>query len=222
MRQIAIVEDNTNYLTSIKTAINGNSDMQVVWTATCLDEARHHLNQLLADAIILDLGLPDGSGLNLIPEILAIQPNCLIMVNSAFADEHRIFSALQAGALGYLLKDCQNNDLSDEVRLLLNGGSPINPLVARKLLQRTQALPIAHGQPAPQQTTTEKFHLSEREVTTLQWLCRGYSSTETADIMDVSPNTLRTYVRRIYKKLHVSSRSAAIAVAHNTGLFEPR
>lgn len=218
IKHIAIIEDNRDYLQSMVATIEHSDDMCVIWQATQLKEAHTYLSEQTADVIILDLGLPDGSGLDLIPTILAHQPQCAIMVNSAFADESRVFSALQAGALGYLLKDGSPVDLLGEIRLLLAGGSPINPMVARKLLKNTlQANAATDTQSAGHR---ELLQLSPRETLVLKWICRGYTTTETADIMNVSINTIRTYVRRIYQKLHVSSRSAAIAIARRSGLLE--
>lgn len=217
-KRIAIVEDNHDYLQSMMTIIDTSGDMQVVWYAENLDQAHTLLSTEPADVLILDLGLPDGSGLELIPETVCLQPRCAIMINSVFADESCIFSALQAGALGYLLKDSFPTDLLGEIRLLLAGGSPINPMVARKLLQNTLQTKVMVED--SQAARREPLQLSPRETLVLKWICRGYTTTETAKMMKISVNTIRTYVRRIYQKLHVSNRSAAIAIAHRRGLFE--
>ncbi|MFP6860658.1 LuxR C-terminal-related transcriptional regulator [Pseudomonas sp.] len=160
----------------------------------------------------MDLGLPDGSGIEMIRAARQAWPDCAVMVATLFGDEERVFASLEAGASGYLLKDALASGMVAEIRSLHAGGSPISPLIARRLLRHFQ--PPAAPRPVPD------IELSAREQQVLERITRGYSVAEIAESLQVSPWTVQTYVRRVYEKLDVHSKAAAVNAAHRLGLLD--
>ncbi|MBK6649412.1 MAG: response regulator transcription factor [Betaproteobacteria bacterium] len=171
------------------------------------------------DVLLTDLGLPDGSGIDVIRYCAATHPECDIMVITMFGDEKNVIASIDAGALGYILKDSDEIDVAQFVDDLRNGGSPMSPLVARKLLARH-----SRGAPAPDQVPREipvsnEVSLSERELDTLDLIARGYTYAEISKLLGVSVNTVQTHVKHIYSKLSVHSRGEAVFEAHKLGLL---
>jgi DNA-binding NarL/FixJ family response regulator len=171
------------------------------------------------DVLIVDLGLPDGSGIDLIIAAHEKWPECNLMVSTTFGDELHVMQSLEAGATGYLLKDSAPKNLMNEIRSLHSGGSPISPLIARKLLTHFRSDPKKSMQPDVQFADTNRAALSKREQEVLEYITKGFSSNEIANLMHVSPHTILTFVRRIYSKLKVTSKTEAIYEARNQGLL---
>ncbi len=143
------------------------------------------------------------------------------MVSTTFADKEHVISSIEAGASGYLLKDSAPEKIADEIHSLVAGGSPISPRIARHLLLRFQAAP-PQPDPAPKpdrSPETPPPTLSERETQTLDLIARGFSYDEIAELMQISRNTVMTFVRRIYAKLEVKSKAEAIYEARSHGLI---
>jgi len=161
------------------------------------------------DVLLVDLGLPSGSGVELIRYANDHLPDTDVMVVSVFGDEPHVMASLEAGATGYLLKDAQAADLTEQIRSLRQGGSPISPVIARQLLLRLtpQTGPVvADALLSPQ----------ERQV--LQLSAKGFSFEEIARMLGVSRHTVMTYVKRSYRKLQVHSKTEAIYEARKLGL----
>ena len=214
--RVAVVEDDAACRIALAYALQAAPDMCVQWVACSRAEALDALQDgPPLDVLLLDLGLPDGSGLDVLPALHARWPAAAAMVSTMFGDEAHVLHAIEAGAMGYLLKDLPPQAVLDEVRSLHAGGSPINPLVARKLLvrQRQGALPPL-PQPAPAQTDAAP---SAREVELLRLVAHGHSVDEVAQAMGVSRNTVRTFVRRVYVKLQVTTRAQAVTAALRQG-----
>ena len=174
---------------------------------------------------LVDLGLPDGSGLDVIAAARTRWPGVAPMVSTIFGDEEHVLAAIEAGAMGYLLKDATPEVVVQEVRSLHAGGSPINPLVARKLLlhaRQNGAAPQVDAGPAATglRLADEARVLSAREQEVLRLVSRGHTLAEVAQVLSVSPHTARTFVRRIYAKLQVKSRGEAVRVAAHQGLLD--
>jgi DNA-binding NarL/FixJ family response regulator len=174
------------------------------------------LDEVKIDVLLVDLGLPDGSGIDVIRAAHAKQPGCNIMVSTTFADETNVMHSLEAGATGYLLKDSTPEKMVFEIRSLYGGGSPISPLIARQILTRFRPPASPAAQPAG------KVHaeLSVREKEVLEFITKGFTADEIANLMSVSRHTVLTYVRRIYAKLEVNSKAEAIFEARKQGLLD--
>lgn len=173
------------------------------------------------DVLLVDLGLPDGSGIDVIQESIVRWPSCSVMVSTNFGDEIHVMRSIEAGAAGYLLKDSSPARIIDEIRSLASGGSPISPIIARQVLARfrTSAGVTQDKVALPGQAEASAELLSPREMEVLNYITRGFTAQETAKLMQLSPYTVRTFVRRIYGKLKVSSKSEAIYEARTLGLL---
>jgi DNA-binding NarL/FixJ family response regulator len=170
--------------------------------------------------VLVDLGLPDGSGLELIAHIHQHMPGCESMVLTVFGDESHVISSIEAGATGYLTKDTRTADILDRLKQLRAGGSPISPVIARRLLNRFRGVATPDQLPTSKTAVNQEFTpLSEREQQVLEMVAKGFMQAEIADILGVSINTISTYIKRIYKKLAVNSRTSAVHRANALGLI---
>ena len=220
---VAVVEDDAACREGLALAIGSAPDMRLAWVAATHAQALARLPGAPLDVLLVDLGLPDGSGLDVIAHARRHWPACAPMVCTIFGDEAHVLAAIQAGAMGYLLKDATPETVVQEVRSLHAGGSPINPLVARKLLLHAQrgGAPAADVAEAIEAAAGDELpSLSARELEVLRLVSRGHTLAEVAQALVVSPHTARTFVRRIYAKLQVKSRADAVRVAAHQGLLD--
>lgn len=213
MTRIAVVEDEPHTRQALVDRLRAEPDLDVIVQAGTLAEARAVLAQCVVDVLIVDLGLPDGSGLSLIDEQRRRAPNTAILVLTVFGDEHKLVRAIECGARGYLLKDESSIGLVDAIGELLAGGAPLSPAIARHLIGRMQAPPPAASGDASEPLTA-------RELEVLQLAAKGYNHTEVARLLGLSRNTVASYTRHIYEKLEVHSRAEALFEAGRLGLIE--
>lgn len=226
---LALVEDDIYFQSAIVAAIEASSDICLASLAINRSQGLQALNKPPADVLLVDLGLPDGSGIDVIRAAHIQWPTCAIMVSTTFGDEAHVLQSIEAGASGYLLKDGTPEDMLSEIRSLHGGGSPISPLIARQILTRFRAGPHAKPfsaapfveSPALPQSEPQGEHavLSSREKEVLQLITKGFTAEEIARLMQVSQHTVQTYVRRIYSKLKVNSRTEAIYEARHQGIL---
>lgn len=180
------------------------------------------------EVALVDLGLPDGSGLEVIKRLADVHPQADAMVISVFGEEETVFKAIEAGATGYLIKGSLNTGLGDAIVNLRSGGSPISPLIARRLLKRFQgngdapAAPVVTPPVAPAVPAAHDADmLSEREMSVLKLVAQGFVVNEIAEKLFISPHTVATHVKHIYRKLQVRSRGQAVNEAIKRGLLQP-
>jgi len=213
--RVGTVEDDPETREALARHIYAQPDLVLVLQASRRAEALALLPQQALDVLLVDLGLPDGSGLDVIRAARAQWPGCGVLVSTVFGDEAHVLPAIEAGAMGYLLKDSSAPELAHEIRSVHAGGSPISPMVARKILTRAveRAAPVA----APAAPSSIALSVREREV--LQLVSKGFTTEETAAALSISNSTARTFVRRIYAKLQVGTRAEAIHQAHRHGLL---
>jgi DNA-binding NarL/FixJ family response regulator len=162
-----------------------------------------------------DIGLPDGSGIDIIREAQQKHPKMEVMVLTVFEDEQSVVEALEAGATGYLLKEHAFERLGESVMALMQGESTISPKVARFLLKRFT--PATEDKPKAELSSRS---LTGRECEVLELIAKGYSYNEVGDSLKLSTNTIRAHIRNIYRKLAVKSRSEAVFEAAQLGLIE--
>jgi DNA-binding NarL/FixJ family response regulator len=162
--------------------------------------------------VLVDLGLPDGSGVDLIGELAGRAPAAVPIVTTVYDDDNHVFEALAAGAQGYLLKDQTKDAIVAAIRAIARGEPTLSPSVAHRILRyfRQEARPAA---------TSEKDVLTAREVEVLTWLGRGLTVPETARRLGLSEHTAASYVKIIYSKLNISSRAQAALEAQRRGLI---
>lgn len=209
---VLIVEDDERFRQAFAAVVNGAADLRLVGAAADLPQGMLLLREFRPQVLLVDLGLPSGSGIELIRYAHDHLPQTDVMVVSVFGDEPHVMASLEAGATGYLLKDAQPSDLAEQVRSLRAGGSPISPVIARQLLMRLA--PEVGRVPAPD----DEALLSPQERQVLTYSAKGFSFEEIARMLGVSRHTVMTYVKRSYRKLQVHSKTEAIYEARKLGL----
>jgi DNA-binding NarL/FixJ family response regulator len=214
---IAIVEDDPDFCLAISQAIRVSADMRLASQANTRAQGLALLQGPPVDVLLVDLGLPDGSGIDVIQAAASQWPSCSIMVSTNFGDETHVMRSIEAGAAGYLLKDSSPTKIVDEIRSLASGGSPISPIIARQILARFRQN-IADTATAPGATPPPQL-LSGREKEVLDLITKGFTAQEIARLMQLSHFTVRSFVRRIYSKLKVTSKAEAIYEARTLGLL---
>jgi DNA-binding NarL/FixJ family response regulator len=213
---IAVVEDNPEFMRRFVGIIEADSDFTLAGVAATGNAAIELINHGRADLYLVDLGLPDMSGIEVIRRAAETYPDSEVMVISVFGDEQHVIESIEAGATGYLLKDSSPQQIAASIRTLLGGGSVVSPVIARKVLQRFQA----PKQPAPAAAVpAEAGPLSERELQILGDLAKGASYQEIGAARFISPHTVARHVKSIYRKLTVHSRGEAVHEASRRGLI---
>jgi DNA-binding NarL/FixJ family response regulator len=215
---VVIVEDDPSFCEALSLAIQAAPDMRLAGVAHTRAEGLALLREPPADVLLVDLGLPDGSGIDVIRAAAQQWPGCSSMVSTNFGDETHVMRSIEAGAAGYLLKDSSPTRMTDEIRSLASGGSPISPIIARQILARFQQSPAGTTVP-PEPAAAPARLLSAREKEVLDYITKGFTTQEIARLMELSHFTVRSFVRRIYGKLEVNSKAEAIFEARTLGLL---
>jgi DNA-binding NarL/FixJ family response regulator len=188
--------------------------------ATCA-QALLALHDHRLSLVLLDLGLPDGNGLSVLDELRRIQPDCPCVITTVFDDDEHVFSALRAGAAGYILKDQSQHELGDLLRQMLDGRPPLSPGIARRMLHHFSTAPVA-STPVPVDPALASAQpadsLTGRELDVLRIVAKGLSIREAAEMLEISPHTVHTHVRTVYRKLAVGTRAEAALAASRLGL----
>jgi DNA-binding NarL/FixJ family response regulator len=216
---IVIVEDEPEFRRRFAQIIESEPSMQLVGVAASRREAQTIIDRENFDVLLIDLGLPDGNGIDLIRQVSQKKPDADIMVVTVFGDEQHVVSSIEAGATGYVLKDSTPADVISCIRLLRAGGSPVSPVVARSVLRAIRNRMGATASPAARSATPEDNPLSTRETEILQLLAKGMSFNEIGEILGISPHTVTAHIKKIYRKLAVHSRSEAVYEATQMGLL---
>lgn len=210
--RILVVEDDARLRAHVLGAFRAADDLEAIGEAGSVAEALPLLAQR-PDLILLDLGLPDGSGVRVIEAVRECWPHCRVLVLTVFDDRASVLGTLRAGADGYVLKDSTAPEVLAHVRSTLAGETPISARAASHLLSIVRDDPV---QPDP----AGAARLSPRERELLELLARGMSRKEAARAMGISPNTVAEYVQGIYKKLQVRSRGRAVFEALQARLID--
>lgn len=177
-------------------------------TASTVKEALEIIERETFDIALLDLNLPDGSGIDVILHLKVKQPETLCVVVTIYDDDQHLFPALQAGAQGYLLKEQPRKQIVQKLKGIEKGEPPLSPAIARRLLKH-----FAHQEP------TEAIKLTTREKEVLTLIAKGIKLMEVAEMLEITRNTAASYVKEIYRKLDVSSRAEATLEAARLGLI---
>jgi len=219
--RVAIVEDDPRTRDALSKAIHQAPDMTLLWTEQTCQAALSALARPAADVLVVDLGLPDGSGIDVIRSAHQRWPSCHVMVSTIFGDEYHVLQSIEAGAHGYLLKDSPAEAMADEIRLLHAGGSPVSPMIARLILSRlrTESPHVSDAAVPARAPARSGVTMSPRETEVLELFTKGFTYEEIAQRMGVTRHTVQTFVRRIYAKLEVGSKIEAINAAREQGLL---
>src|SRR3954451_7514932 len=208
MTSFAIVEDNQNIRKCLVEFLQSDPDYHCVSACSTAEEALTTLPKLQPEIVLMDIGLPNMSGIVCVAELKKLIPSVQIIMVTVYEDTIRIFKALRAGASGYLLKRNSSAELLAAVREIQMGGAPMSREIARKVLASFQT----HLVTIPE---VEKLTSREREI--LELLSEGLSNKEIAQSVGLSSDTIRWHLRHVYNKLHVRSRMEAAKKFRSTG-----
>jgi DNA-binding NarL/FixJ family response regulator len=230
MWQILIVEDDPDMREFFEASVKRCDELELVAGVGSVAEAKVWLDDAVRriDVLLTDLGLPDGSGLDVIRHARVRHPECEALVISMFGDEDNVLASIEAGALGYIHKDAAPDDVSQIILEMKAGASPISPMIARRVLSKYLSLKSTNivenliDEPAtiPYATDHEERNpLSRREQEVLGLIARGFSYAEIAQLNNVSVHTVQTHIKNIYSKLSVHSKNEAVFEAMRMGIL---
>jgi len=202
--KIALVEDDKELRLSLSSYLRRFPDFELVATFGDGEAALEKLPRLAPDVVVMDINLPGMDGIACVRGLKEVLPGALFMMLTVYEDNDRLFDSLLAGASGYLLKRAAPSEIAAAIRDLRNGGSPMTPQIARRVVQHYQQ---AQSRSAP---VDEFSGLSPHQLSFLEQLAKGYCYKEIADNLGISMDGVRSYIRRIYEKLHVHSRTEAV------------
>ena len=213
MKNILLLEDLPEIRAWLKVLIN-----QVFPDAQISESARVHdalglVSALKFDLALVDLGLPDGSGVDVVASLREHQPECQSVVVTIHDDDEHLFPALQAGAYGYILKEQSRELIAEQLSRMSQGEPPLSPSIARRVIAYFAA------QAKPQKDMIPHVQLTDRENEVLLRVAKGFTLPEIGVQLNLSRHTIADYVKQIYRKLNVSSRAEAALEAQRLGLF---
>jgi DNA-binding NarL/FixJ family response regulator len=200
MTQIAIVEDNKVIRESLIEFVQADSDCRCVFACATAEEALEKIPRHHPDIVLMDIQLPDVSGIECTARLKQLLPSVQIIMVTVYEDTERIFKALRAGACGYILKRCTPEELVSAIREVRQGGAPMSRDIARKVILSFQD---------PAAATAKVEGLSPRESEILQLVAEGLPNKQIASRVGLTDGTVRWHLRHVYHKLHVRSRTEA-------------
>jgi len=201
---VALVEDNADLRGTLSRVLNRAPGLQCVGQYGDAETALEGLPKDRPRVVLMDINLPGMNGVECVRRLKQLLPETLVVMLTAYEDTDNIFGSLEAGASGYLLKRSKSAEILEAIKEVLDGGSPMTAHIARKVVHSFQS------KGASQDPTA---NLADREREVLDLLSQGFMYKEIADKLGISFETVRTYIRRIYEKLHVRSRTEAVAKA---------
>jgi DNA-binding NarL/FixJ family response regulator len=221
---VLIVEDEPEFLHRFSLAVSADSQLQLLAAVSNGVSAKALLSAQSPDVMLIDLGLPDITGVEVIQHAARYCPDCDVLVVTMFADDAHVLASIEAGATGYLLKDAGAEHIATSIHEVRAGGSPISPSIARSVLTR---LRISHTSPAALESPTahqsevsvDSTVLSAREIEILRLIAKGLSFDLVSDVLNISSHTVVAHVKKIYRKLAVHSRGEAVYEANQLGLL---
>jgi len=200
MTKVGIVEDNKTLREGFETLINRTSGLQCICTCTTVAEALRKIPKAHPDVVLMDIQLPDKSGVECTAQVKELLPSVHIIIVTVYEDSERIFQALRAGACGYLLKRARPERVIAAIQEAQEGGVPMTPEIARKVIGHFREQAAA---------ASEAESLSPREKEVLQLVMHGLANKEIADRLGVTLAAVKWHLQHIYEKLHVHSRTEA-------------
>jgi len=200
--RVAIVEDDRAVRENLAVLINEAPQIKCVAACSSAEAALEELPGVRPDVVLMDIHLPGESGIYCVQRLRELLPKTQVIMLTIEENAERVFESLKAGATGYLVKHASPREILDAVADVHRGGAPMSSQIARKVV-------TAFREPSPD--PHEDMRLSPREEQVLRLLAKGHRSKDIAELLDIGPTTVNTYVRNIYEKLHVRSRAQAVA-----------
>ncbi|MEZ2299099.1 response regulator [Variovorax sp. RCC_210] len=235
---VLVVEDDSRARTFFEASVQRSPRLYWLGSAGTVQEALAWLARTttIPDVLLVDLGMPDGTGLDVIRDAVTRFPGCEPLVVSVFGDEENVLASIEAGAVGYIHKDAAPEDIAQTIVEMKAGASPISPMIARRVLAKYRSLQSAAvpgvtsgsaggssgtGGAAPEAASEESDRglLSAREHEVLTLIARGFSYAEIARLKGLSVHTVQTHIKNLYGKLAVHSKSEAVFEATRLGLL---
>lgn len=211
MHTVLLVEDNKETREILVGILQDAFESVGITQASTLRQARARLERQSFNLALVDISLPDGSGIDLVAQISRTMSQVYVVIMTIFDDDRHLFAALQAGAHGYLLKERPKHELVSHLQGIIKGQPPLSPAVARRILQHF------HLQTRP----VSRHALTGRESEVLILLAKGLTCKELASMLSISPHTTADHVKNIYRKLNINTRAEASLEAARLGLVKP-
>ena len=212
---VMIVEDEPEFLRRFTEAVLSDGELCLLGAVSTGAAAKALLSAQAPDVLLVDLGLPDISGVEVIRYAAQHCPQCDVLVVTMFGDDSHVLDSIEAGATGYLLKDAASERIAANIHEVRAGGSPITPSIARRVLSRLRIAPST-SVPVPR---AESALLSDREIEILRLVAKGLSFETVSGLLGISAHTVVTHVKKVYRKLAVHSRGEAVYEASQMGLL---
>lgn len=206
--RIAIFDDNKNIRDSIRLLLHTEPDFEVVGCFSHVLDCVEDVKNSNPDIVLMDIEMPGMTGIQAVQAIKREFPQVLILMQTVFEDDDRVFDSICAGASGYLLKSFLNTRLVEAIKEVQHGGSPMSPSIARKVFNKMQALSM-HVKPE----AAPEYNLTAREKDVLSCIVDGLAHKMIADKLNISYETVRSHVKKIYEKLHVASLTEVVSKA---------
>jgi DNA-binding NarL/FixJ family response regulator len=213
--RVFVVEDQPKILKSLLKLLRERRELELVGQALSAEEALERLEQAAPEVVLLDLGLPGMNGIDATRSIKERWPKMEVLIFTVFDEEEKVLQAIGAGASGYLLKGMEPDKIVEAIREVHEGGSVIQPSLARSLLRHFQKQPASN-----QNSEQPAASLTVRETEILQMIAKGLSNSEVARVLSISRATVRTHLEHIYQKLSVTNRVEAITEGIRQGLID--
>lgn len=208
---VLIVDDHPIFRKGLRALLASHASLHLVGEATSGPEAVRLAADLHPDLIVMDLQMPDGDGIAAIRRIIALQPECRILVVTMFDDDESVFAALRAGARGYVLKDMDDEEMARALLSVGNGEAIFSAAIAARMMRFFDQRPAASPPLFPE------LSASERKV--LELIAQGENNQTIVERLSLSPKTVRNYISNIFAKLQVADRAQAIIKARDAGLW---
>jgi DNA-binding NarL/FixJ family response regulator len=217
MISVLLVDDQTIVRQGLRSLLSLESDIVVVGEAADGRQAVELVQRLSPDIVLLDVRMPHMDGLQALRRIKAIAPQVSVIMVTLYDDPNYLLEAVSAGAAGYILKDATRQELIRAVRLIAEGGAIIAPTMMPDLLRQMERLMASQGSPL----LADALHdaLTEREIEVLRLIAEGCTNQQIAEMLIISPTTVKTHVQNILQKLNVSDRTQAAVYAVRSGLI---
>ncbi len=206
--RLVIIEDDPLLLENLTLLLNGEEGLSVAGSFRSAEDALKGLKNAKPEVMLTDLGLPGMSGVELIKKAKEEMPSLEIMAHTVFEDREMVFSAIKAGASGYILKGSSPREVIESIHSLYKGGAPMSPKIARKIIHEFQ-----------DDALSEQYLLTQREKEVVKRVEEGLTYKEIGERLSISTHTVHTHIKNIYEKLQAKDRNDAIIKARQRGII---